>query len=722
MVFYASISALINGIINTILCIFVFSRNKKDIRYRTYSLFSLTVALWSYCYFAWQISLDENVALFFCRGLMAFAIFIPVCYVHHLVALFDIYDRRRKKIIEYGYLGGVFFLILNFTPLFVKSVTPKLVFKFWPNPGIVFHPFIILWIGYVLYGVSIIISQYFISAGSKKNQVRYVLLATLIGWSGGVTNYPLWYDIPLLPFGNILVSGYTIITTYAIFKYYLMDIRVFTVRGLIFGIVYTLVLGAPFYLGYITKSWFPSTVLAVLLASFGPFVYQYLRKRAEDLLLKDQRRYQRVLNRLSRTMTLVKDLERLLKLIVYRVARAVKVEFACVYLAETAEGTFILKDPYTTAGFFPELPKEIPSQSPLIFWINKKRKPFFAEELDYEARKQFKLKDGLIIPSFVRGRLLGFLLLGPKSTGLIYTPDDAFIFEVLANQTALAIENTEFIEESQRTQAQLFAAERMTSMGAMAGGLSHQINNRLYTITLATSDTLDTLKHLNLNKASPKELKETLVQAKHALERIEENARNGGKIVNDFLNFSQPERMQRENKSFDLKEPLERAIEMVKIKTNLTEDSLKREIQSNLPQVKGDFVLLQDVFFNLIDNAFDALKEKEKFIAKDKLSLIESYKGIIRISISKTTDKILTIQIQDNGIGIKEEAQKKLFSPFFTTKATTAKGTGMGLFVIQKIISVHQGHISLTSEYKQGTVFRIDLPAGQERVKKDVFQ
>jgi signal transduction histidine kinase len=382
---------------------------------------------------------------------------------------------------------------------------------------------------------------------------------------------------------------------------------------------------------------------------------------------------------------------------------------SCVYLADDVQNKFVQRNPYTKIGFFPNLPKELSYNSGVISFIKEKHNPIFAEELTARVKKEFNLRSGLIVPSFMREKLLGFLLLGPKSSGAIYTQDDVNAFEVLANQASLAIENTEFIAEFQRTQSRLFATERMTSLGTMAGGMSHQLNNRFHAIIMATSDTIDTLKLINLENASKEELKDYFKQITHALTRIQENAKLGGKIVNNFLNFSQPDRMQKEAKSFSLKEPLEQAIEMVRIKTSLSEDMIERDIQEDLPQIQGDFVLLQDVFFNLIDNATDALSRKDKAIKDKELLASSGYKGKIVIRIFKS-DSNITVQIQDNGIGMPEEVRKRLFVPFFTTKATSAKGTGLGLFVIQKIINVHQGQIQVSSEYGQGTTFTINLP------------
>lgn len=707
---YFTISSLINALTSLGFCLFVLSRNPRSQLNRSFSFFAFSVGFWAINhFFAFGIQ-NEILALFFHRALMAGAIFIPTTFFHFVCIFLGIYNEK-KSLILLGYIASFVFFLSNFTPLFISGVSKKLFFDFFEDPGPLYHPFLLMFTGFTLYSHYLMFKGFRSAAGAKANQIKYVFTGTLIGFIGGSTNFFPVYNIPIPPLGNCLVTVYIIMVAIAIIRYRLMDIRVVLTRAGIFGVVYFLVLGIPFWVGSITKSWLFSTSLAVLLATSGPFIYNYIRRRTEDVLLRNQRRYQETLRKLSATLTLVKDLERLLKLVVYRVARAIKVEFACVYLTQDHQNLLVLKSSYTDSAVFPALPATIHPDSELASYLREKHKPVFSEELSTEIRRQFSLKSGLLIPSFVRGKLLGFLFLGPKSSGAIYTPEDAAVFEVLANQMALAIENSEFISESQKTQAQLFAAERMTSLGVMAAGLSHQINNRFHAIMMATSDTLDALKFIdpgNINSC-PQEIKDYLGQVSHALNRIQENSKHGGKIINDFLNFSQPERLQKETREFDLKDPLSRAIEMVKIKTASADEWIEKEIAADLPLIEGDSVLIQDVFFNLIDNAFDAIKEKEKHINSGVLKPLEPYKGRVRIFMAKT-DSAITIQVQDDGIGIREENRKKIFSPFFTTKASSSKGTGLGLFVIQKIIGAHQGEVRVTSRYGEGTTFTITLP------------
>jgi signal transduction histidine kinase len=130
-----------------------------------------------------------------------------------------------------------------------------------------------------------------------------------------------------------------------------------------------------------------------------------------------------------------------------------------------------------------------------------------------------------------------------------------------------------------------------------------------------------------------------------------------------------------------------------------------RNFSADIPKIKGNFIQLQEAFFNLIDNAYDATVERRD------LNKEECFKGRITISAAGK-DANLEIVIEDNGIGVKDEDRKKLFTPFFTTKISARKGTGLGLYVIRRIIAdTHKGKISFDSAYMHGSRFTIELPA-----------
>ena len=143
---------------------------------------------------------------------------------------------------------------------------------------------------------------------------------------------------------------------------------------------------------------------------------------------------------------------------------------------------------------------------------------------------------------------------------------------------------------------------------------------------------------------------------------------------------------------------------MVQYKVKLSEFDIVKEYPADVPRINANLVQMQEVCFNLIDNAYDAMMERKNTFQEP------GYRGRISFSAQRK-DGILQITIQDNGIGVKKEDMKKIFTPFFTTKASSRKGTGLGLYVIRSIIvENHKGKISFASEYKVGTRFIIELP------------
>ena len=150
MSFWAA-CAFINAVITGALGIIVYFRNKTNERNLSYVLFCLSLCIWSLCYFVWQISTNATLALFWSRALMSAATFIPICYLHHIYSLLGYVDLKRK-VLFWAYSFGIASALFLFHPLFIGSVSPKMVFSFWPNAGPFFLPFLIVWFFFVFLG------------------------------------------------------------------------------------------------------------------------------------------------------------------------------------------------------------------------------------------------------------------------------------------------------------------------------------------------------------------------------------------------------------------------------------------------------------------------------------------------------------------------------------------------------------------------------------------
>jgi len=382
---YYPISAFVNAATSIILGLFVITRNSRSTLNRSFAYFSFSVALWSISYFFWQISNNESNALLWCHVLMAFAVYIPSTFFHFAVSLIGKYNKYYRKANIFYTISTLFF-ISNFTSLLVKDVKPQLIFSFWPSAGAMYAPYLVMFAGATIYAHVLMFKHYRSLSGLKRNQVKYVVLGTAVGFLGGSTNYPLWFGIPILPIGNIFVSVYVFLLAYSIIRYQLMDIKIAMTRAGIFVCVYTLILGIPFYCAYNLGLWKQSLWLMMILATTGPFIYLFLQKKAEEQLLIEQRQYQTTLQQASLGMGQIKNLKRLLDLIVHIVTRAVRIEHCEIYLLHEDSGQFTLK---ASRGWLLMKEKQVSviiSNSPIINYLKENKESIVYDEIERQVR------------------------------------------------------------------------------------------------------------------------------------------------------------------------------------------------------------------------------------------------------------------------------------------------------------------------------------------------
>ncbi len=239
----------------------------------------------------WQIARDTQLALFWSRFLMAGAIFIPVFYLHFVILFLELVEKY-KKLLKISYGIFIFFFFTNFTSYFVKNVEPTLIFPFWPKPGILDHPFLIIWTSIIVFVWYLLFKALKETKDTiKRQQIKYFLLGTGISFICGSTNYFLWYGILIPPYLNILVSMYVVLTTFAILKYHLFEIRVILTELLvgvmgIFQLVFSFLLPGNYkFLGLSNFSLF--LIFAYYLAK-ATHEEERRRKEAERLAQREK--------------------------------------------------------------------------------------------------------------------------------------------------------------------------------------------------------------------------------------------------------------------------------------------------------------------------------------------------------------------------------------------------------------------------------------------------
>ena len=226
-------SAFLNGLSAIIFGLVVFLKNPKQLVNKLFGFMTLSLAVWSFSYSFWQLSHNYQVAFFWVRILSIGSLFIPIFFVHWIFVLFKL-DKKKKNVLVFGYLMTLFFLCFSFSSLFIKEIKPQLQFAWWPQAGIIYTLFIFCsYGGLVGYSSYLLIKLHKRADKLVQDQIKYVLLAVVVGFGGGAFNFPLWYGLPIPPYGNFLVFLYPFILAYTVLKYRLMDIKIVLTQFLV---------------------------------------------------------------------------------------------------------------------------------------------------------------------------------------------------------------------------------------------------------------------------------------------------------------------------------------------------------------------------------------------------------------------------------------------------------------------------------------------------------
>ena len=272
------------------------------------------------------------------------------------------------------------------------------------------------------------------------------------------------------------------------------------------------------------------------------------------------------------------------------------------------------------------------------------------------------------------------------------------------------------LDDLKATQSQLVQSEKMASLGTLTAGIAHEINNPINFVSANVIPLRENIHDITKLIAAYKsidfsnlkselkrlagleeelELDYMLAETKQLIDGIEEGARRTHTIVEGLTSFSRGD-MVKKTKA-DINRGIRSTISV--LRSRLSNVNLIMDLDNNLPRFSCQIGKINQVVLNLINNALDALEEKNG--NKRKLSEL--------LVKTKCLEDSIQIIIGDNGNGMDKELQRKIMEPFYTTKEV-GKGTGLGLSISYSIIEDHRGAIEIESEMGVGTMFIVTLP------------
>ena len=260
------------------------------------------------------------------------------------------------------------------------------------------------------------------------------------------------------------------------------------------------------------------------------------------------------------------------------------------------------------------------------------------------------------------------------------------------SESDVLIATTTDISETVQRETQLIQVSKMTTLGLMAAGMAHEINQPLNVIQICADFFLKML-----NKGQPINDDELRSMANDIVANVE-RATGIIRHVRDFARQSEVAKSE-----VNINNPINDVFKVLGHQLKVHQIVLGLELDRNIPSILADHNRLEQVFINLVNNAIDAMDEKAE---QPEFKNMEKR---LTIRTSSSAGRVIAT-VEDNGVGMTEEVQQQFFEPFFTTKKI-GKGTGLGGSISYGIVKDYEGTIAVQSEPGQGTTFTLSFPA-----------
>jgi signal transduction histidine kinase len=702
--------------------VFALWQNKRSPVNIAFFLQCFSVAIWIFGISFVYLSRLQETALLWYR----YVTFLGVSTImpgFSLLAIAWSGELRHKKMLAVtNYIIPLSFYFLAVTTnVIIDSHNARVCFwGFYPIYKPAAFLFILVYIAQFIAGLRILYFTYRIEkVPIKKIQIKTIVIATMIAVTASLDFLPKFFNIQLYPYGYIPIFIYVCLVAYSIAKHKTFDIEtaihktlmwLFSSSFIIIPILFLYKWLFPYIINSATLQilfWLISFLfIAIYLRLVQPRVDHFFQRRHADL--------EEISNQFTEDLVHLKGLAQLIQRIEKTIAETLYPQHIEIFIYNEAKQIYKLANEENAVRTITELGRD----NLFLRALARNNKIAYKEFSDIDpaysavkdaAKNYFSASEAMVvIPLALNDNLLGVINLGRKSNLRRYSGTEFIFLAALKNQSTIAIANSllyENIEEQvrQRTkevvdiQKQLIHAEKLATVGTLAGGVAHEINNPLTAILtnvqmLLTSGTVnDTLD-------------------KESLELIEEATKRCRTIVQKLMAYARKPLETTEVSKISLLDVLKNVTAFIGYQ--LEQDNIKvitKTKEGSEYLVMGNRNELEQVLTNIFLNGRDAIKKIKK-------------SGAIEISFSENGENI-KVDIKDGGAGMPKEIVSKIFDPFFTTK-DVGKGVGLGLSICQAIIEKHKGTIAFKTELNKGTVFTIRLPKaeGRSRVKTEVVE
>jgi len=717
-----AVPVLIVGVLMFLTGFFILLQNKRSRVNFSFFLIGVCGLFW-FCGIAGTYAAKTpGIALLIYRSVTFLGVTLIAPCTHYFSAAWLGLFQKQKLAIRIGFFFGAAFYI---TGLFSPFSFPGVYHYFWgyyPVYGPVNRYFLGFFFLVLLCPFGNFFTAFFKEPkGVRRTQIGLITLGFLMAFLGSFDYLPKFFHYPVLPLGFLCVFFWILVVAYAIIRYKAMDIET-VIHQTLMWLATTVVAVIPFAaLIYWTQrfrnpaSVWSSTLYYLAVSITFYFYFRSIKPGLDHLFQRQRRNLLALMTKFSQELVHLKDLRDLLQGFARMLRRQLYVRRLAVFLVHERSGAFV---PVIAKGL--RNLKILPKDHPFLGWLERKDAVVMGdlvcadpevETFRTEIGEFFRSTQGMVaVPLVLGGRLIGVVSLGRKANLKPYRPNEVQFLTQIKIPVTIAFSNSMRYEniselytqvrkmseelkqwnvelekrvedrtrELVRTQDQLVQAEKLATLGTLAGGVAHEINNPLTAV----------LTNAQILKMTADE------DVKESLDLIEEGAKRCQTIVQKLMKYARKTAEEAPHRDVDLRDVVKGTCALLGFQ--FQQENIEVEMKlGEVPPVKGIAGELDQVLTNLLVNARDAIQTAK-------------VKGKITVE-TRVSANAIEMSVQDNGIGIAKENQTKIFDPFFTTK-DVGSGTGLGLAVSFGILKRHNATVSVQSAPGKGATFTVKFP------------
>ena len=445
---YFNISLLIGGFAGLLSAVLVYFRNREILYNRVWVWLNVLTAIWSFGYFTMITSKNYTLSFYADWVLHFAAVLIPSFFLYFVFAFLN-KEKQYKNLLYISFFISFIFFIFTPTKFFVVDVVPKFIFQYVCDAGPLYIYFAAHFFSAIFLGIIFLFIELRRQNGIFKQQIKYILLTFIFGFSGGGSVFFLTFNVNIPPYPLILFALYPLLITYTITRFRLFNIKYFITRSILYAVLVGTVASffaffifwlAPQFGGDTRNGRIISTILSsILIVVFLDPIKRVFAKLTDAIFYKDKINYSQILQKASSIVAKEIDLQKLLHELAILLSRELKLKKVKVFMPINGKFTLTASSQSQNQTLFltEHITKYFGQQKDIVITEELFRQKDEAEDqerqkfLDKITQELETIGSEMTVPIVETGQINALFILSNKMSGDIFGTEDIDFFNLL---------------------------------------------------------------------------------------------------------------------------------------------------------------------------------------------------------------------------------------------------------------------------------------------------